>query len=341
LVIGLWVIGVSLVGGPWLYSRPAARVIFRQRQKTLPMRRHRFIPVFLLGCGLVAVTAVVARGPSAPPLPSTGVVEDAEACALLDRAAQALLCDQVTWLSCEIRQEAHLPDLSYTGEGRYLLAPGHRFRLELQTRVGETAGTLLLVGDGVNVWQARRAGSGGWEHVTRLGLAEVLTALEGPGGAARLRAEFLAGPTLSGVAPLLRTLRYRLLWVRHETTRDAATEGIELTGVWRPDDLRQRAPLGHPWPAGLPRQCRVVLDAQTLWPARIEWWGPATPGRAPVAGGSESLLASTEYGKPCLNEALPPEECTRAFSFDAGDAAVTDRTLEVAADLAARLQQMK
>jgi hypothetical protein len=304
------------------------------------MRRHRFIPFLLLAVGLLAVTAVLARGPGPAPLTSAAMVEDPEAGSLLDRAAVAILPDRVGWLSCDIRQEVHLPELRYTGEGKYTLAPGHRFRLEMWTHVGEIPGTLLLVGDGVNVWQARRAGGGGWENVTRLGLAEVLAALSGPGGAARLRAEFLAGPTLSGVAPLLRTLRYRLLWVGHEAAREGDTEVTELTGVWRPDELRQRAPAGRAWPPGLPRQCRVVLDAITLWPLRIEWWGPAAGAPRP-AGAADTLLARTEYRNPSVSVPLSERECIGTFTFDPGDASITDRTGEVAADLAARLQQMK
>ncbi len=304
------------------------------------MRRHRFIPFFLLTCVLLAVTAVLARSPAPPPAIPMEPIEDAEAGALLDRAAQAVLPDRIQWLTCDIRQQAHLPDISYTGQGKYLLAPGHRFRLELQTHVGGMPGTLLLVGDGVNVWQARRAGSGGWEHVTRLGLAELLAGLEGPGGAARLRAEFLAGPTLSGVAPLLRTLRYRLLWIRHEAVPESA-ETIELTGVWRPDELRLRAPLGRPWPRGLPRQCRVLLDAHSLWPTCIEWWGPTTSTDPSTLSAAETLLARTEYGHPSFNIPLSAEQCAAAFAFSPGDAPITDRTIEVAADLANRLQQMK
>jgi hypothetical protein len=303
------------------------------------MRRYRCVPFLLLGGALLAAVGAPGQDPAAPP--AAPGPEDADAVLLLDRAAQALGPGRITWLACDIRQEVDLPGLRYTGEGSYRLAPGHRFRLEVRTHVGDAEGTLLLLGDGVNVWQARRAGEDGWEGVTRVGLAQVLAGLEaGPAGAAQLRAEFLQGPTLSGVVPLLRTLRYRLLWVGHEARRAGEAEVYELIGAWRPEEVRARVPADRPWPAGLPRRCRVVLDARTLWPQRVEWWGPAMQGRPRPAGGADALLAVTEYRNPRANVPFTAEECARAFAFDPGKAPVTDRTGEVSADLAARLQEM-
>jgi hypothetical protein len=294
------------------------------------MRRCRRFPFLLIAGGLALAAAALAHNPAPP--------EDAENPAaghFLERAAAALAPERIAWLACDVHQRADLPGLHYSGEGKYQSGPGHRFRLEMHTNAAGAAGTLLLVSDGVNVWQARRAGRAAWEGVTRVRLGEVLAWLDSAGGATQLRAEFLQGPTLSGVVPLLRTLRYRLRWVAHEEARHEGAEAVVLTGVWRPNELRERAPAGRPWPPGLPRRCRVVLDARTLWPHRVEWWGPA--GAAP---GAEALLAVTEYRSPSANVALPPAECERAFAFDPGDARVTDRTGEVSADLAARLQEM-
>jgi hypothetical protein len=273
---------------------------------------------------LLAFTAALAR-PSAVPQ-TVPTVEDPEAGRCLDEAAAHV--GKIEWLSCRIHQQVHLPGLHYTSEGRYLLAPEHRFRLEVRTRTGETTGTLVIVSDGVNLWQASRVGSEPWDKVIHLGVQEVLATLDGGSNAAQLRAEFLQGPALSGIGPLLRTLRGRLIWARQESSGNV----VRLIGVWPPDAVREKVPADRPWPGGLPRQCRIVLDAATLWPQRIEWWGPAEDR------GLETLLALTEYSDPVINRSLSDEICAQAFTFTPGDVPITDRTGEVAADFATRLQ---
>jgi hypothetical protein len=291
------------------------------------MRSYRIVPVYLAGAGLLAFTAALARPAGAPPQPAPAV-ETPEAARCLDDAVNRLTMGKIEWLSCGIRQEVSLPGLRYTAEGRYLLAPGHRFRLEVGTRSGESTGTLVIVSDGVNRWQASRVGTGPWEKVTHLDVQQVLATLGVGGNAERLRAEFLEGPALSGIGPLLRTLRGRLIWVNVIPGRDA----IELTGVWPPDAVREKAPADCPWPGGLPRLCRIVLDGTTRWPRRIEWWGPVQER------GPDTLLALTEYRDPVINRPLAGDICAKAFAFSPGDAPITDRTGEIAADFATRLQ---
>jgi hypothetical protein len=298
------------------------------------MRWHRQLLSGLTLGALLGLTAALARpsGPAAPAVPAAAV-EDAEADVVLDRAAGALMPERVAWLECDIRQKVNLPGLRYESEGRYLLAPGFRYRLEVRTRGTPVPGTLLWVSDGASVWQATRAGEGPWDSVSRLSLPDVLDSLRGPGTPPRVRSEFLNGPTFGGVGPLLYTLRTRLMWVAHEAVRDSAAERLVLTAVWPPSVLRDIAPPDHPWPAGLPRVCRLSLNAKSLWPDSVEWWGPG-------AAGPDVLLARTDYLNPAVNRPLPPEVCSRAFTFDPGTTPVSDRTGQVTADLAARAQQI-
>jgi hypothetical protein len=67
-----------------------------------------------------------------------------------------------------------------------------------------------------------------------------------------------------------------------------------------------------------PRQCRLVLDARTLWPHRIEWWGPA-PG---VAG--DVRLSVLEFRQPVLHQPLPE----KIFAFTPDHGRVTNCTEE-------------
>jgi hypothetical protein len=283
---------------------------------------------------LLIVTAALAR-PSAAlsPVLSPELAEDYEADRVLDRAVEFLGPDQVSWLSCTIQQQVDLPGVHYQSEGRYLLAPGHRSRLEIQTRGTGLGGTLLWVSDGTTAWQAVRAGSGPWEKVTRLNLQDAFAVIGGTKAPACLRAEFFNGPTFGGVGPLLYTLRTRLMWIHHE--RQGGDPGIlALTGVWPAPTLRELAPADRPWPTGLPRYCRINLDGRSLWPYAIEWWGPDTLG-------VEVLLARTKFHDPQFNRPFAPDLLEHSFNFDPGDVPVTDRTSQVATDLAARGTQFQ
>jgi hypothetical protein len=254
--------------------------------------------------------------------------------AALARAIEALADDQVTWLETGIWQKVELPGLAYEAGGSYRMAPRHRFRLELETDLGGARSSLLKVSDGTTLWQASRTGAGDWGSVTRVRLEEVFATLNGPGASNQLRAEFFQGPTFSGIAPLLRNLGFRLVWARREVVRGNGTEQVVLTGVWPPDVAAVLAPPEQPWPPALPHQCRLFLNARTYWPDRVEWWGP------PSGPGSPALLAEMEFRAPHLNHPLPPEQCTRVFTFDPGKAHVTDETGSVTTDLAARARAL-
>jgi hypothetical protein len=232
--------------------------------------------------------------PSAADLAATG--PDAEAERLLDRAIAAVDPERTPWLETSFRQRVRLPGLEYEADGDYRTGSGQRFRLEVRTRIGRTPGTLVLVGDGQHLWRGTRFGEGGWSEVTRAPFR--------PGGAN----PGLDGVNFSGVSPLLRNLRERMVWVKHETANGQVT----LTGVW------PKAPKKGAWPTGLPTCCRLTLDGDG-WPRRIEWWGPTTDGGGP------DLLAEMEFRDPVRNRALSPYQAVSVFSFDPGKTVVVDR----------------
>ena len=264
--------------------------------------------------------------PSAATLPLPPNVPDPAAERTLDRAAAAMAPERVGCVETKLWQKVTLPGLSFEANGRYLMGPGRRFRLEMRTKQGAVEATRLAVSDGTTWWEARRVGSGAGEGVTKLDVARLLAALDGLGEPARLRAEFSQGPRFGGMAPLLRNLRERMSWVKIEDVGQGGKPRRRLTGVWKPDPAADGA-----WPAGLPRQCRLELDAATLWPARVEWWGPAADG-AP-----NTLLAQVEFRDPVARPALTPQQCAREFTFDPGRAPVVDLTDSLKADYAARI----
>jgi hypothetical protein len=250
-----------------------------------------------------------------PPLPAAPAPSaDEAAAATLDRALAAL--EGAEWLEADVWQRVRMPGYAYEAEGHYLKAPGGRFRLQVRTHAGDEPGELLLVCDGGEPCQATRVGAGPWQSASRRPEPE-RTVPEGWGALVGKKAEPAPAPAVApgGVAPLLRRLHDRMLWVRQEVTQHDGTRAIRLTGVWPTEAAESLAPAGAPWPDCLPRQCRLTLDARTLWPRRVEWGGPVT------AGGGDVLLAEVEFRNPVVNRALPPERCAGAFALPAEVAA--------------------
>lgn len=298
------------------------------------MSYRLLVVALLVAAGLFGLMGAFGA-PTAPPsrtLPLPPNIPDAAAEQALDRAIAAMSPERLGCVETKLWQKVTLPSLRYEATGRYLLGPQHRFRLELHTKQDAATATRLAVSDGATLWEARRVGRGEWATVTKIDLAPVLAALDGDGTPALLRTEFLQGPRFGGVAPLLRDLRGRMNWVKIEKVKRAGKPRLRLTGVWTPD-FAASIRAEQAWPAGLPEQCRLELDPLTLWPHRLEWWGPAADGAA------DTLLAQVEFRDPVVHTALSPERCASEFTLQAGDALVEDQTAAVKAEYAARLRR--
>ena len=189
---------------------------------------------------------------------------------------RALEPDRIAWLETKIKQRVRLPGLEYEAEGCYRAAPNNRYRLELRTHVGKTTGIVLAVSDGANVWRANRVGDGAWTDVRRVGLREVL---EGRDVSLQQRDDFYRGPAFTGPAPLLKNLQRRMVWAKRAEVRADGRAAVELTGVWPAEQLAVLVPKDAEWPAGLPDRCRLLLDADTLWPAASDGGGRPWLGR--------------------------------------------------------------
>ena len=271
------------------------------------MRPHRFFP-FLAICLCGWTLAGVLRSPSAkarPTLPSPPPVlrdfldaaPDPAALKAVELALARFAEPGREWLQSAVWLRCHVPGLTYQGEGVYLKAPGGRYRLEARTRRERAPNsTVLSVSDGRDRWQVTRAGADTRE-IRHLKVGEAP-----------------AWQLLAGADPLVRSLHAHLSWVSQETPGG----DVVVTGVWTPELRARLAPRERPWPANLPRACRLTL--REGWPGRIEWWGPMSEG------GADSLLIEVEFRDPVWDRRLAEEECARLFSFDPGKAAVLDLT---------------
>jgi len=282
------------------------------------MRHFRYLPACLIFAGLLFLAGAIPWHATPPPRPVAEVVPDPLAPAFLTQALKALDPERLSTLETTIWQRVHLPGLEYQGEGRYLLGPDHRYRLELQTTVGGRTGTLLQVCDGSGLWQGLRTSPGRWAEVRHARVDQALDSLSLPVAPAHSANQNMRQLVFCGVQPLLRNLEQRLVWTRHETVKVEGTECVALTGVWQPALRQALAPAEKPWPDGLPSQCRLWLDAHTSWPHRLEWRGPGRSGEA------SELLVEMELRAPVFNPQLTPERCAGEFHFDPGQTPVLE-----------------
>jgi hypothetical protein len=282
------------------------------------MRHFRYLPASLIFAGLLFLAGAIPWRAAPLVRPPADVVPDPAAAGYLAQALKALDPERLPALETTIWQQVHLPGLEYVGEGRYLLGPGHRYRLELKTTVQAHTGTLLQVCDGNGLWQGTRTSPGRWTEIRHARMDQVLDSLSLPVASAHTASANMRQLVFCGVQPLLRNLEQRLVWTRHETIQKDGAECVVLTGAWQPGLLQALAPPEVPWPAGLPSQCRLWLDSRTAWPHRLEWRGPDCSGEASV------LLVEMELRAPVFNPELTPERCAAEFHFDPGQTPVLE-----------------
>jgi hypothetical protein len=262
--------------------------------------------------------------PTTQPAPPADVAGDPEAVAALDRALALLDPARLHWLEVGLWQRISQQGVVCEATGRYRAAPEGRFRLDLATEAGRTAGLYQVINDGTMLWQATRIGPGDWTNCRRYRVQDVMRQLNRPDTPEAVRDDFLRKQDGAGVLALLPALRGRMTWFRREAVRRDGRLLLKLSGTWTP--AYTAAALvrpGRPWPDGLPRQCRLYLDPATAWPCRFEWWGPDAPRP------DDALLIQMEFRDPVLNQPLPAEDCARVFRPDADPALFPEQTTEV------------
>jgi len=270
----------------------------------------------LVAFGLL--TAAFAAAPTLPqaptlPMPAGPFRDDPAALRTLEQAVKALDMERLRWIKAGLWQKASLPTLNYQSEGTYVSGPDHRLLLDLKVQVGSTTSRLHVVSDGRTLWQVEKVGTGE-RSVGKVALEHLLETLRRPETTPAHRAEFYGYQFFGGPVPLLQGLRSRLTFVRQENVQWRGKSVRLLTGV-RKDEAAA---------SGVPRQCRLFMDAQTLWPHRLEWWGPGTEASG------DSLLLEVEFRDPVLLPSVPES----VFTFDPGRGKVTDMTRQWTEELA-------
>jgi len=226
---------------------------------------------------------------------------------------------KIGWLEMGLWEEMPCLPLRFQADGDYLSGPDHRLRLNLKTRLGSQEGTTSVVSDGVTMWTIAAVGAEP-RTISKLGLREVDEVLKT--SSKQLRQEIYQVQGFQGVLPLFESLAPQMIFTKQETERWQTNDVLKLTAVWNAEVSKAQAPPPNPWPQLMPRECRILVDAKTYWPHRLELWGPTAPR------GPDILLLAMEFRNPNILKPgdKEPERYSRAFSFDPGKENVHDST---------------
>jgi hypothetical protein len=278
-------------------------------------------------------------GPSTPTNPDAKNAPpkaDPRAVALLAEAVKSVDPKKLEWVETNLWQQGNLQGMTFQVDGKYVAGPGHRLHLAMQTHVGDTTGNLEVISDGTTMWEIRQVGHND-KIIAKKMLNKVLEALNSPNVLAQIREEFFKAESFTGVASVLETIQQRMTPIQHEQVDWNGRQMIRIRAIWSADSLKSFPNADRQWIPYMPDQCRLYLlrlGNGTLWPYRLEWWGPAPP----IVG--ETLLLQMEYRHPKVNQELPAERLASEFTFDPGTAEVRDFTQDAANFYRSRSQQL-
>jgi hypothetical protein len=251
-----------------------------------------------------------------PALPAPKSDKDAEKS--LDQSIAELDPKKHPWVEFTLWEKADVQGLITTGEGHYLAGPDHRLKMDLTVRLANEQSELRTISDGKTVWNWVRSGHDE-PRATQYDLTKVQALLNVPGTLPQFSEDFYKNQSFTGLLPLLQNLRRQMTFTKQEKESWNGHNVLKLTGEWTPDYAKAMTLQNNIWAPLQPRICRLYLDAQTHWPYRLEWWGPAAV-RAP-----DTLLMELEFRNPHLFSAAQ-QAPVQAFRFDPGNAEVRDVT---------------
>ncbi len=219
---------------------------------------------------------------------------------VLDQVLASLAAERVEWLDMAVRQKMFGAG-AYDAEGRLVLGPRQRARLDFKVVAAGKTALVAIVSDGDKLSQTRiidgEASPAVIEPLPKP--APNVT----PQALALDRESFMQGHGLGGLRPLIADIRQRLREPKQQNGLWRGRPAIRISGAVpeQEDVLKAVAP-------GLrARHCSVILDAATLWPQRIEWTGSPQPGNYPA------VILQMDFRDPIINRPLSPEGQARAF----------------------------
>lgn len=212
---------------------------------------------------------------------------------LLDRAVSALAPDRVTWLKTSLWQKMNTPELRMEAEGFLVRGPNHCVRLEMTVRAGGQPAKMLVVSDGVVLAKVH--------HTPEQAARSLCSAMPAGEGEHAAKEAVLLEAGCAGPRALLEDVKNKLKDLQVEAGQCQGQSVLRVSGVLPSANENALS--------FKPSVCHVFLDAKTLWPVRVEWWGKKRE-RDPL-----SLMLQMEFRDPEVNRPLSHDDCARLFSY--------------------------
>ncbi|MBM4072443.1 MAG: hypothetical protein FJ271_26465 [Planctomycetes bacterium] len=263
------------------------------------MRYFLLIPV--LGLGSLLAHSFLERQPSADDAASAFVADSAETSGkdLLDLVIDALGPERVQWLQFTVVQKMF--EENFTTEGRYVIGPGQRLRLEMKVKGDDTSGNVLVVSNGEDLYKAR------WSDEDVPAATKVQLPQPAPGTDPKVASEernrFLQQEGFGGLCTLLAQIRETHTDLVQQTGTCQARKVVRLAANCPTDESKLKSLPNHM----RARRCAIYVDAESRWPFRIEWLGSPKPGEA------LAVLMRMEFRDPVVNRPLSAAECAKVF----------------------------
>jgi hypothetical protein len=272
--------------------------------------------LFVLGlalCGIVVLTGAW-PGPVATLAPDAGstfvpktvpmdpdiVGLGIDAQALLEKALAKLSEDEAAWLNTKIWQTGICGETTFVAEGTLQRGPNQCSRLELDVRVHDMRSHTTIVCDGHSVAHVHKFpdDKAKAEVVKLPGLSEATLAKD-----RAVREEMLIARGCGSPVVLLRPIHDFMTGATLQTGVLGDVSVVEIKGNIDPTKLPVFAAMNV-----TTLRAHVYLDAKTLWPRRVEWWGNDK-------GPHVRQLSVVEFRDPVVGVPLSEGECDEMFSY--------------------------
>jgi outer membrane lipoprotein-sorting protein len=186
--------------------------------------------------------------------------------------ASADKLENLDHISAKMRQVIHFPDQDITATGIYKRGPNHRGRIELDVQTGEAAGKRIQVCDGKTAYIYEKLLDA--EDVKKIDIRQVITMLERKEIVPDVRTFFMARLPLVRPADMLRGYLNVVTFTKMTPQEVGKRKVVVVEGQWKDEVLASLAGKANATPNDLPgltpQRIRVVFDAESRWPLRIE-----------------------------------------------------------------------
>jgi len=207
---------------------------------------------------------------------------------LLEMALEKLDWQRSTWLRTKIRQSMSDPESRFVAHGFLQRGPNHCAHLEMEIDTDGCKSRILIISDGAMIASVREA-----EDAKPLVEVYPFPVTDN----ANIKEAFLCRMNCNGPTVSLKEILVHLQDGKLQTGLLKDRRVIQISGELEGGSASMAV-----------RHCQVFLDATTLWPCQIDWFGVDASNRL-------KPIMRVEYTDPEVNQELSLSECARLFSY--------------------------